>query len=255
VLSQNGNSKLGDPLSTQERRRRERLVVEHLADVRAIASRYRNLGLPYDDLVQEGALGLLDAAEHYDGGRGPDFDAYARFQIRRAIRNALTDKSRLIRLPKQIVERRRALDRVDAELTDASGAHPSQGVLAAATGLSADAVRQAREHAPAVLSLDEVVQPDGSTLESLVEDDASPDPTAGALDHERTELVDRAVSELPPRQREVVERHFGIGREPEDLAEIAARLHLSQQRTRTIERDALYRLRDRLERPLQRVCR
>jgi len=232
----------------RERRRREQLVVDHLAEVRAIASRYRNLGLPYDDLVQEGTLGLLGALEHYDVRRGSSFDSYARFQIRRAIRNALTEKSRLIRLPKQIVERRRALDRAEAELTDGLGAHPSQSQLAAATGLSVDAVRQARQIVPVLVSLDEAAQPDGSPLEALVEDVASPDPTLTALDQEQTELVDRAVAELPPRQREVVARHFGLGCEPEDLTKIAAALHLSPQRTRTIERDALYRLRDRLER-------
>src|SRR5437763_9565364 len=82
-------------------RARERVVVEHLADVRAIAWRYRNLGLPVEDLVQEGSIGLLDAIEHFDDTRGSDFDRYARFRIRRAIRNSLTEKSRVIRLPKQ----------------------------------------------------------------------------------------------------------------------------------------------------------
>ncbi len=252
MLLRNGKLQQLGSARQRERRARERLVDDHVADVRAIASRYRNLGLPFDDLVQEGMLGLLDAIDHYDKERCPDFDRYARFQIRRAIRNALTDKSRLIRLPKQIVERRRALDRADSELTNASGTHPSTGRLSDVTGLTPDAVRQARDYVPVVLSLDQVVQPDGSTLESLVADDLSPDPAADVLDQEQMELVDRAVADLPPRQREIVARHFGFGCDPEDLSEVASSLHLSQQRTRTIERDALYALRNRLERPLQR---
>lgn len=235
-----------------DRRARERLVVRHLADVRAIARRYRDLGLPLDDLVQEGALGLLDSIDQYDAARGPEFDAYARFRVRRAIRNALTDKSRLIRLPKQVVERRRALDRADAHLTDARGIHPSRADLAEATGLALDAVQEARDLVPVVVSLDQVALPDGSALESLVADDASPDPEVDAADREETELVDRAVAELPGRQREIVSRHFGLGREPEEIAEVAAELHLSQQRTRTIERDALFTLRARLEGKLSR---
>jgi RNA polymerase primary sigma factor len=68
--------------------------------VRSLAARYRDIGLPFDDLVQEGSLGLLEAIDGYDAGRGTDFETYARFRVRRAIRNALTEKSRLIRLPK-----------------------------------------------------------------------------------------------------------------------------------------------------------
>ena len=235
-----------------DRRARERLVVRHLDEVRTIARRYRNLGLPVDDLEQEGALGLLDSIDQYDASRGPEFDAYARFRVRRAIRNALTDKSRVIRLPKQIVERRRALDRADARLTDVNGQHPSATDLAEATGIAPDAVADVRELVPVVVSLDQVALPDGSTLEALVADDGSPDPEADATTREETELVDRAVAELPARQREIVSRHFGLGCEPEEIAEVAAELHLSQQRARTIERDALFTLRDRLERQLTR---
>lgn len=233
-----------------DRRARERLVVRHLDDVRSIARRYRNLGLPVDDLVQEGALGLLDSIDQYDASRGPEFDTYARFRVRRAIRNALTDKSRVIRLPKQIVERRRALDRADARLTDVNGTHPSPVELAEVTGIAPDAVTEARDHVPVLVSLDQVALPDGSTLEALVADAGSPDPEVDASKREETELVDRAVAELPARQREIVSRHYGLGREPEEMAEVAAELHLSQQRARTIERDALFTLRDRLERQL-----
>jgi RNA polymerase sigma factor (sigma-70 family) len=236
-----------------DRAARDRLVADHLADVRAIASRYRNLGLPLDDLVQEGALGLLDAIDRYDEERRADFDVYARFRIRRAIRNALTDKSRLIRLPKEIVERRRAVARAEDRLVRRDGSAPSATKLAEETGLTADVVRDTRAVGPNVVSLDQVILPDGSTLEALIEDSASPDPVADAVEREETDLVDRAVAELPERQREVVCRHFGVGREPEELAQVAADLHVSQQRARAIERDALFTLRDRLEGRLQRA--
>jgi len=235
-----------------DRRARERLVARHLDDVRSIARRYRNLGLSVDDLEQEGAIGLLESIDQYDAARGPAFDAYARFRVRRAIRNALTEKSRLIRLPKQIVERRRAVDRADARLTDSNGTHPSAAELAEVTGLPAEAVTELRELVPAVVSLDQVALPDGSTLEALVADAASPDPERHAAKHEETELVDRAVDELPDRQREIVCRHYGLGREAEKITDVAAELHLSPQRARTIERDALFALRDRLERRITR---
>ena len=127
-----------------DRGAREQLVTSSLGLVRSVASRYRDLGLPFDDLVQEGALGLLDAIDHYDPDRGACFETYSRFRIRRAIRNALTEKSRLIRLPKQVVERRRAIERAEARLTAAAGRTATTAEIAALTGLPQEAIRAVR---------------------------------------------------------------------------------------------------------------
>jgi len=235
-----------------DQRRRDRIVSDQLGLVRAVAGRYRDLGLPVDDLVQEGVLGLLDAIATFDPGRGIDFETYARFRVRRAIRNALTEQSRMIRLPKQIVERRRAIVRAECTLAAAVGRVPTVAELAAATGLSTAAVVEAQEAAGPPVSLDQPLLDDGATLEDLLVDASAPDPAARAAEHERAECVDDAVAHLPERQREVVARHFGLGREAEKIGDVAVALHLSPQRARTIERDALYRLRDRLERRLGR---
>jgi RNA polymerase sigma factor (sigma-70 family) len=230
-----------------DRGARARIVAAHLDVLRALASRYRDLGLPVDDLVQEGSIGLLDAIDHYDPRRAPDFETYARFRIRRAIRNALTEQSRIIRLPKQVVERRRAIDRAEADLTGAKGHLPTPAELAAATGLSPSAVIATRNLPSNLLSLDQPLLADGSTLESVVADAAARDPELEAVDREEADLVDDAVIHLPDRQREIVTRHFGLGRDAEQIAEVAATLHVSQQRARAIERDALYSLRERLD--------
>jgi RNA polymerase primary sigma factor len=236
-----------------DRRARERVVAGRQGLVRSLATRYRDLGLPLDDLVQEGSLGLLEAIDRFDDIRGADFDTYARFRIRRAIRNALTDKSRLIRLPKQIVERRRAIDRAQARLTARRGRQATVAELAAATGFSQAAVSDALGVAVSIVSLDNPVLPDGSTLESVIADETACDPESEAVEHEQASVLDAAVEDLPARQREIVSRHFGLGRTPEEIARVASDLHLSQQRTRTIERDALYTLRERLERPQARA--
>lgn len=230
-----------------DRRARERLVTEHLGVVRSVASRYRNLGLPFDDLVQEGSLGLLEAIDLYDPARSDDFEAYARFRARRAIRNALTEKSRLIRLPKQIVERRRAIERTGARLAATEGRLPTAREIAAALGLEQSAVLATRGVSGTPVSLDYTVLPDGSPLEAVVADRAAPDPEVETVEHDQAELVDAALAALPERQREIISRHFGLHRAPEEIADVATALHLSQQRTRAIERDALYALRDRLE--------
>jgi RNA polymerase sigma factor (sigma-70 family) len=206
------------------------------------------MGLPLEDLDQEGAVGLLEAIDHYDPRRGASFESYARFRVRRAIRNALTEKARAIRLPKQVVERRRALDRAEARLTAAAGGRrPTPAELAAATGLSVGAVLDARTAPLTTVSLDQPLLPDGSPLADVVADPNAADPEIRALEHERTRILSEALEALPERQRQLVTRRWGIGAASSSNAEAARRLGLSPRRTQTIRRDALYRLRKELE--------
>jgi RNA polymerase primary sigma factor len=236
-----------------DRGARERIVAAHLGLIRAVASRYRDLGLPFDDLVQEGALGLLDAVERYNPSCDVDFEAFARFRVRRAIRNALTDQARLVRLPKQVVERRRLLALVEASLTASSGRPPTPTELATATGLSPAAVLEARSAGITPLSLDQAVAPDGSLLEGLVADEAALDPETEAISAERTRTLRAAVATLPARQRDVIAKRFGLDGDVVDIATLANELRLSQRRTRTIEHDGLHALAAELEPVLQTV--
>jgi RNA polymerase primary sigma factor len=230
-----------------DRGARERLVRRHLNLVRRVAGTYRDRGLALDDLVQEGSLGLLDALDRYDPARGTEFELYARFRVRRAIRNALTDQARLIRLPKQVVERRRAVERAEARLV-AAGKRPTPADLAAATGLSLASVLDARAAPQAPISLDQPVLPDGSPLESLLADPAAGDPAVETLDREQKATLQAAVAKLPPRKRRVVEAHWGLdGRRPRNGVDLARELRLSPRRTQTLGQDALRELADELE--------
>ena len=229
---------------------RDRVVVCHLGLVHAVASRYRDLGLPFDDLVQEGALGLLEAIDRFDPRRGVAFETFARFRVRRAIRNALTERARLVRLPKHVVERRRVLARAEARLAAATGRPPTPGELAAATGLSYDAVVDVLTAAITPMSLDQEAANDGLPLESLVADSAAPSPERETFVADRRRRVRDALGRLTPRQREIVNLHFGLDGTAVDLASVAASLHLSEQRTRTIENAALCKLAGELEQQL-----
>jgi RNA polymerase primary sigma factor len=217
----------GDPLA------RERLVTSHLQLVKGVATHYRNLGLPYDDLVQEGVIGLLDAIGRFDDAGGADFERFARFRVRRAIRNALTDQSRLVRLPKHVVERRRALARA------ADGRVQSPRMLAAATGLPIRAVAAAlaAEVVPAPLEADAVAGADSTAV----------DPESAVLEQDAAERLDRALAALPSRQRQIVTRAFGLDGAPQRVGAISADLGLSRERTRSILRDALADLRSALD--------
>jgi RNA polymerase primary sigma factor len=227
--------------------RTRREVEEHLPLVRKIAARYRGAGLPYDDLVQEGSIGLLEAIDRYDERYGVPFESYARFRIHRAIRNALTERARLVRLPKHIIERRRLIERESARLFAATGQVPAAAELAEQTGLPPELIRAAVDAAIDAVSLDEPATPNGSPLEQLVADPAASDPETALVERDVRERVDAAVEQLPPRQRHIVEEAFGFGRPSESIAEIADEQHLSAQRTRAIMLDALYKLREELE--------
>jgi RNA polymerase primary sigma factor len=229
-----------------DRAARDQLVTSNLGLVRSVAARYRDLGLPFDDLVQEGAIGLLDAIEHYDPGRGASFEAYSRFRVRRAIQNALTEKARLIRLPKQVVERRRAIERAEAGLA-AAGRTPSPSEIASVTGLSVASVKDARFASVATVSLDQPVVSCGSTLEGLVADPQAADPELKLIEREQTKVLAAALADLPERQRRVVRCKWGIGVPSLPNQVLASRLSISPRRTQTIGRDALYELRKALD--------
>jgi RNA polymerase primary sigma factor len=228
---------------------RRRVAERYLPLVRRVANRYRDLGLGVDDLVQEGAFGLLDAVARYDTRRTDDFETFARWRVRRAILNALTDQSRLVRLPKQVVERRRALAHVHDALAATNGHTPSVSEVAVAIGFPVAAVTSALDVPANPVSLDAPIA-DATTLESLVGDPRAPSPEAETLAHEETTLVSEAVRRLPPRQRYVITRHFGFDGEAASIGEIAAEIHVSPQRARAIERAALRELADELA-PLQ----
>jgi RNA polymerase primary sigma factor len=228
-------------------RARARLVDRHLELVRAIARRYRGYGVSIDDLVQEGAIGLLEAIDGYDVDRSPAFEPYARFRVRRAIRNALTSQARLIRLPKHVVERRRALDRAEASLC-AAGKRPTPQDLAAATGLPVSAVLEARSVTQPPVSLDEPLAADGSALVSVVHDRTTSNPFVETVEQDERARLRCALARLPERQRAIVAAQWGLdGAEIANATTIARRLKLSPRRTQTIGHDALRSLRRELE--------
>lgn len=192
-------------------------------------------------------MGVVEAIRDYDPAHGVDFEAYARFRIHRAIRNALTERSRLVRLPKHVVERRRLLERERARMFAATGREPTSIDLSERTGLPLAVVTAALDAAIDAASLDEPVTAGGSTLEELVADPAAIDPEETVVDRDVTREIGEAVERLPDRQRTMIEHTFGFGCSSESLAEVAAEFQLSPQRTRTIVVDALEKLRRELE--------
>jgi RNA polymerase primary sigma factor len=224
---------------------RTKLVEEHMGLVRSVAYRYRNLGLPVEDLAQEGAIGLLAAIDAYDASRGASFSTYAFWRVRGAVTHALTAHGQLVRLPRPLLERRRQVALTREGLAAAAGREPGVTELANAITLRPAEVVEAL--APAnVNSLDQPAG-DGTTLGDLVAADVAGSPEAQLVTTEELRVVRGAVRHLRGRKRTIVSRHFGFAGKPETLAEIADELHLSPERTRALKDEALRELAVELE--------
>jgi len=215
------------------------LVDEHMGLVRAIAFRYRGMGLPVEDLTQEGAIGLLAAIDDYDSGRGTSFSTHAFWRIRGAVTHALTARGSLVRVPRPVLDRRRQV--LDAERAlSAAGQARGTRELGAATALTDDQVREAL--APTgVVSLDGAL-PDGTLLADRLADDPAAQPDALTVTALDRLAVRQALQRLGPRKQAIVERYFGIDRRSETLTEIAADLHLSPTWTRALKDNAVREL-------------
>ncbi len=218
---------------------RARLVEEHMGLVRSVAFRYRDLGLPAEDLVQEGAIGVLAAIDEYDPSRGASFSTYAFWRVRAAITHALTTQGQLVRVPRPVLEHRRAVARARERLRT-TGHEPTVSELALATALPRREVLEAL--APArIASLDQPTA-DGTTLGELVAGDGAASPETQAIDHERARALQRALLHLRGHKRTIVSRHFGLSGIPDTLDHIADDLHLSPERTRALKDEALREL-------------
>ena len=228
-----------------DRAARGALVDEHMRLVRSVAARYRDLGLPAEDLVQEGAIGLLTAIDDYEPDRGASFSTYAFYRIRAAITHALTAQGQLIRIPRPVLERRREVARA-RECLGRAGREPTVHELADAAALPTQAVVEALAAPMRVASLDQPLS-DGGTLGDLVASDASGAPEARAADRELVRALRSALLRLPGRETTIVSRHFGLTGKAETLNEIADDLCLSPERTRALKDEALRELATALE--------
>jgi RNA polymerase primary sigma factor len=218
---------------------RTTLLEEHMGLVRSIAFRYRDLGLPVEDLVQEGAIGVLAAIDDYDASRGTSFSTYAFWRVRAAVTHALTAHGQLLRIPRPILERRTQVAQARATLRGA-GHEPSVAELADATALPPAAVAEALVPTR-VASLDASLT-NGTPLGESLADESAPSPESQLVRSEQTRALRDAVGHLPGRKQTIVRRHFGLDSKPEKLTEIASDLHLSAERTRALKDEALREL-------------
>jgi RNA polymerase primary sigma factor len=222
---------------------KEKLINSNLRLVVANARRYQNQGLPLLDLIQEGVLGLMRAAEKFDWRKGFKFSTYATFWIRQALQRALDNHSRTIRVPTTVAQLERRVSQAERRLEAAFGRPPTDDELIAAAEIDPEDLERVRDAARAVTSLDRPVgDDDGTTLGELL-----PGAERG-VDEEvelslRESAVRRALRHLPMRERRVVELRYGMERdEPATTREVARELNISPSLVNRIEKRALERL-------------
>jgi RNA polymerase primary sigma factor len=229
--------KRGDLAAKQE------MIECNLGLVYAVARRYRGRGVPFEDLVQEGTIGLVGAVERFDHHRGLKFSTYAVWWIRRSVADAITDE-RTIRIPADASARLAVIHRAEQELGRTVAGPVSSEAIAEHTGFSVRRVRALREAASVTASLDQPVGEDGAPLGELIADPAAVDPSRHADEHETRRQLWSMLGTLPARHRDVLLRRYGMGADsPETHAEIGARLGVGEERSRQLEREALHRLR------------
>jgi RNA polymerase primary sigma factor len=222
---------------------KSRLVNSNLRLVISNARKYQGHELPLLDLIQEGILGLIRAAEKFDWRKGYKFSTYATFWIRQAIQRALDNRSRTIRIPVHLGQRERKIGRAHRELAAKLGREPTDEELAEAAELTLDELEEARAASRVVTSLDRPVGEGEETSFGalLASDERGPEEEVDiAL---REDALQRALEQLPEREREVVKLRYGInGVDPTPLIETGRRLGISQDTVRRLERRALAEL-------------
>ncbi len=227
--------------------------IEHnLKLVVAIAKDYRNLGLSFPDLIQEGNLGLIRAVEKFDHRRGFKFSTYAVWWIRQALVRAIQNHSRTIRLPSHVHDRLQRSQRVRSELTGKLGREPTAAELAPALGTDEDALESLDRLSREAISLESSVAGTEKRLEEFVPDPGARNPDSGIDGDRMRSGVGSLISSLSEREQLILRLRYGLGGEEEHtLEQIGQSLGLSRERVRQLEARALKKLRDTT--PAQRL--
>ncbi len=226
---------------------REQLVNSNLRLVTSIAKKYQNRGIPLEDLIQEGTLGLIHAVDKYDWRRGFRFSTYATHWIRQALGRAIENQGRTIRLPSHAVESLGRIKRVRETLGTRLNRPPTTAEIAAEAAIPADKVETLlRSETPEPMSLDAPAGESTTRLGDLLPAEETASPSSRLFRHVLRDEVKRALHTLTPREREVLSLRFGFSEEsdaPMTLEQVGKALHLSRERARQIEAAALQKLR------------
>jgi RNA polymerase primary sigma factor len=222
---------------------KDRMINSNLRLVVSQARRYQGHGLPMEDLVQEGMLGLIRAVEKFDWRRGFKFSTYGTLWIRQALQRGLQNHGRTIRLPVHVAQRQTKVRKVESDLSTKLGREPTDEEIAAEAKIDVEEVAELRELTRGLTSLDQPVGEDGETAFGDLLASDRPEPVEEVEEAERQELISGAVAELPEGERNVIRLRFGLaGAEPLNLRQTGIELGIPLSKARELEQQGLNRL-------------
>ena len=234
---------LAQKIRQGDKRALEKLTRANLRFVVSVAKQYQNQGLSLPDLINEGNLGLIKAAQKFDETRGFKFISYAVWWIRQSILQALAEQSRIVRLPLNQVGSLNKINKAQGKFEQEHGRLPTSDELADILDLPkekiADTIRVSGRH----VSLDApFVEGEDNNLLDVLENEESPAASKGLVSESLNKEIERALSTLTPRERDIVKFFFGIGCQEMTLEEIGEKFNLTRERVRQIKEKAIRRL-------------
>jgi RNA polymerase primary sigma factor len=220
---------------------RQRLIEKNLRLVVSVAKKYRGMGLPFEDLIQEGNIGLMKAVEKFDPDRGWRLSTYATWWVRQAVQRAVADKGRTIRVPVHMGDKIRKMARAYNELSSEMEHEPTDEEVARRLEWTAEQVRDVKGAMPDATSFNQPLSSDADATEigELIEDERASEVAGTVIGEMEMDWLAEAVEKLPERHRYVLIKRYGLGdEETATLAQLSEELGISRERVRQLQREA-----------------